>query len=677
MGFGFNPFTSTFDLTGNSTGKVSTYANLAAFPASALDGSVAVALDTDILYVFDDNSSTWKPLPSLVSGVIPLSQIPPAALERLVVVADQTSRYALTTATVQNGDSVYQTDTSTMYMVKDDTNLANSNGYQVYSAGTAVNFSGSLSGDVTGGQSSTAIAASTVTGKAITGFVSGSGTVTASDTILQAINKLDGNVVATTSVANAALPSSSFTDSAVTGKLLTGYSSSAGTVAATDTILQGINKLNGNAVNIKSTADAALPASSFTDSAVTGKLITGFSSGSGTVADTDTILQAINKLDGNVGTKLASSSFTDSAVTSKLITGFVSGAGTVAATDTILQAIDKLDGNTADKLPLSGGTLTGALVESVNGAASTPAISVTGTPYTAGTTTTNKPQVLIEPTGTTSASWNANGTMFGINAASGFTGLLADYQLAGTTKAYITNGGTVSGNALQTGQLFPASNNATLQVNLTRSYSTASTTAVAIANNSHTQSSGTNVAVSIIPTINSSSTAANTDLLINRTQTATGSGAQNLIDAQVGGTSKFKVDNTGIVTATTFTGALSGTATGNLAKSTGDIDQTSFSSSNNQVSAADVTSFAFSNASVRSFSALVSVYINATSPLYEVFELKGIQRASDWILSYSSSGDTSGLAFSITNAGQIQYTSTNVTGFTSGTVKFRAITTAV
>ena len=48
-----------------------------------------------------------------------------------------------------------------------------------------------------------------------------------------------------------------------------------------------------------STADAALPSASFTDTAVTGKLITGFSSGAGTVATTDTILQAIQKLNGN------------------------------------------------------------------------------------------------------------------------------------------------------------------------------------------------------------------------------------------------------------------------------------------------------------------------------------------------------------------------------------------
>ncbi len=60
-------------------------------------------------------------------------------------------------------------------------------------SGTATNFSGSLSGDVTGTQSATAISATTVTEKLLTGFVSGAGTVAATDNILQAINKLNGN----------------------------------------------------------------------------------------------------------------------------------------------------------------------------------------------------------------------------------------------------------------------------------------------------------------------------------------------------------------------------------------------------------------------------------------------------------------------------------------------------
>lgn len=110
------------------------------------------------------------------SGLVPVTQMPPAALERLVIVANQTARFALTTATVQNGDTVKQTDTGVMYFVVDDTNLGNASGYSVYTAGTAssVAWSGitgipapvsSLSGTNTGDQTIT-----------LTGDASGSGT---------------------------------------------------------------------------------------------------------------------------------------------------------------------------------------------------------------------------------------------------------------------------------------------------------------------------------------------------------------------------------------------------------------------------------------------------------------------------------------------------------------------
>lgn len=119
------------------------------------------------------------------------------------------------------------------------------------------------------------------------------------------------------------------------------------------------------------------------------------------------------------------------------------------------------------------------------------------------------------------------------------------------------------------------------------------------------------------------------------------------------------------------------TAIGSLGGSAGDISETSFSLSNNQVSAANVTGFAFANGSIRSFQALVSVAIDATTDLFESFEILGIQKASDWQINVSSLGDTSQVSFSITSAGQIQYTSGNISGFVSGTIKFRAITTSV
>lgn len=124
-------------------------------------------------------------------------------------------------------------------------------------------------------------------------------------------------------------------------------------------------------------------------------------------------------------------------------------------------------------------------------------------------------------------------------------------------------------------------------------------------------------------------------------------------------------------------GAGSITIAATNAGSPGDISETSFSGANNVSSPANVTGFVFSNAVVRSFKALVSVFVNATSPLYETFELQGIQKGSSWEMAISSVGDASGVLFTITNAGQVQYVDNNYTGFTALTVKFRAITTSV
>lgn len=107
----------------------------------------------------------------------------------------------------------------------------------------------------------------------------------------------------------------------------------------------------------------------------------------------------------------------------------------------------------------------------------------------------------------------------------------------------------------------------------------------------------------------------------------------------------------------------------------GDIQPASFSAANNQIVAADVTGLLFNPLSVRSFDILLSVAIDATSDLFEQFKLNGIYNGVSWYLNSSSVGDSSGIVFSITNAGQVQYTSTNVSGFVSSTFRFRAQTT--
>jgi hypothetical protein len=77
-------------------------------------------------------------------------------------------------------------------------------------------------------------------------------------------------------------------------------------------------------------------------------------------------------------------------------------------------------------------TLGSRFISSLNGAASAPPGAFTGTWFTGGTATTTKPQVLIEPTGTTSTTWSTSGTGLGVNASSGFAGNLLDLQVNGT-----------------------------------------------------------------------------------------------------------------------------------------------------------------------------------------------------------------------------------------------------
>ncbi len=57
---------------------------------------------------------------------------------------------------------------------------------------------------------------------------------------------------------------------------------------------------------------------------------------------------------------------TDADITGKLLTGYVSGAGTVAASDSLLQSVQKLNGNDALNLPKSGGTMSGPLAMGTN-----------------------------------------------------------------------------------------------------------------------------------------------------------------------------------------------------------------------------------------------------------------------------------------------------------------------
>lgn len=113
-------------------------------------------------------------------------------------------------------------------------------------------------------------------------------------------------------------------------------------------------------------------------------------------------------------------------------------------------------------------------------------------------------------------------------------------------------------------------------------------------------------------------------------------------------------------------------ALGSITGTTGDIAHTQFTAADNQASPANVTGFAFANGTTRSFDALVSITRGAT---YEVRKIMGIQKAASWTFAETKNGDNTGVEFTMTTGGQIQYTSTN-TGSTA-LISFRAITTQV
>lgn len=110
-------------------------------------------------------------------------------------------------------------------------------------------------------------------------------------------------------------------------------------------------------------------ATTLTNAPVIAKVLTGYVSGAGVVAATDSILAAIQKLNGNDATNANltgdvtsvgnATTLTNAPVIAKVLTGYVSGAGTISATDSILAAFQKINGNDLLKAPLASPALTG------------------------------------------------------------------------------------------------------------------------------------------------------------------------------------------------------------------------------------------------------------------------------------------------------------------------------
>ena len=264
------------------------------------------------------------------------------------------------------------------------------------------NFTGDLGGEVTGKQNATVISTTAVTGKELTGYVSTTGTITTADTILTAIGKLNGNkanAASPTFTGTVTLPAGSvsvaplkLTSSAnllttpVLGSVefdgdnlylttnsvspsrqtitfinspLTGYSSTTGTISTSDTVVGAIGKLNGN---IAAKANIASPTFTGTVTLPTG---------SASVAPLKFVASASNlttPLAGSVEFDGTNLHLTNSSAVRKTfayidsqLTGYSSTTGTISATDTAVSAIGKLNGNIATKANIASPTFTGTV----------------------------------------------------------------------------------------------------------------------------------------------------------------------------------------------------------------------------------------------------------------------------------------------------------------------------
>lgn len=120
------------------TDNAPTATKLQAARTIVLSGAVSGSVSSD----FGSNVTISTTLSNfdaskITSGTIDIDRLPKAALERMVVVADDTARFKLTTATAQVGDTVKVTATNKMYLVKDDSKLNTEDGYEPYTASLA------------------------------------------------------------------------------------------------------------------------------------------------------------------------------------------------------------------------------------------------------------------------------------------------------------------------------------------------------------------------------------------------------------------------------------------------------------------------------------------------------------------------------------------------------------
>jgi hypothetical protein len=98
----------------------------------------------------------------------------------------------------------------------------------------------------------------------------------------------------------------------------------------------------------------------------------------------------------------------------------------------------------------------------------------------------------------------------------------------------------------------------------------------------------------------------------------------------------------------------------------------SFIASNDVSVPSDITGFLFDNTKTNSFTSnvIVKVVRSVGGNLSSMYTIEGNYNSNGWTIYPTVLGDNTGITFSITTGGQIQYTSTNITNWTSTDIRF-------